>query len=163
MGDIYILLEDLKKKNDSNDYNGALRQELSLPEKEVPVQIPTLCKGIYRPISPMLRTRFEFAGNWVNASFGHTWLGLKEMESPWTDEATIKHLEERKKFYDGHLLQNTDWSSISLFGVDLLQFEETLLLWSSSEEPAVYAYAGYDRYLYATLENFLRVLTERDK
>jgi hypothetical protein len=161
MNKMNSLLRTLKESNDLNDYGGVLKQEIFPPEAGDIIQVPTLCKDVYMQISPMLQSRFQFAGKWINAAFGQTWLGLKEMKAAWTDDSIVKHLAIRKKYYDGHLLQTADWTKIGLYGIDLLQNEETLLLWTSEEEPSFIVYAGYEQYRYENLEVFLQALTHK--
>ena len=53
--------------------------------------VPTLEKGVYRNVSPMLKIRYELFGKWLNATHGD-WLDTEEMESFWSEGADDERL-----------------------------------------------------------------------
>lgn len=53
--------------------------------------VPTLEKGVYRNVSPMLKIRYGAFGKWINATHGD-WLDTKEMESPWNEDEKDERL-----------------------------------------------------------------------
>ena len=53
--------------------------------------MPTLEKGVYRNVSPMLKIRYGAFGKWINATHGD-WLDTKEMESPWNEDEKDERL-----------------------------------------------------------------------
>lgn len=133
------------------------------PEWAVPVrfdpepsvdQVPTLAKGVYRPVSPMLRARFQAFGRWRLATHGH-WLSAADMAALW-DEPTDPLLREIREMREAAEENWPDEASalfrperLSLFAGNDVSNDKIYLLWLDCEEESeiwVYDSNGEGRY-----------------
>lgn len=150
-----VLLQELFEKNQREAAKTALLKQRCFPATMTGSErIPTLEASVLQPMTEMLRERFSFAGTWVNAAYGHTWLDINGIAAAQCSKEIIEHLEVRRRYFDGHLLQVERWDRLTLFGVDLEEKEETLLHWGDGE-PAVATYVGYGVERYENLAVFL--------
>jgi hypothetical protein len=150
MNDIKQLLEVLKRINEAETIP-TLAQEIFPPENLALDTVPTLLPGVEKPMSEMLRARYEFAGAWVNAAFKQTWLGLSQMRDLKDNGQVLENLEIDRRHYEHHILQGADWGDLSLFGIDLQDGGKTFLEWRGTAEPRVITYVGYSIFRYRDL------------
>ncbi|MBI1923707.1 hypothetical protein HYR99_05600 [Candidatus Poribacteria bacterium] len=156
---IFRLLKKLKAVNESNDYGGLLAQEIRAPEPFLR-SIPTLKKGAYRQPTPQVSARFQFAGRWINAGVGHTWLSVPDMEAAWEDKKILEQIRICQKYWQASAPQRFEWNRLSLFGIETEQYEETYLVWSEDEskEPEIYLYSGHEENRFKDLQDYLEFL-----
>jgi hypothetical protein len=158
---MFRLLKQIKAVYDQNDFGGLLVQEVRQPE---PFEngIPTLKSGVYRQPTPLIEARFKFAGTWTNAGAGHTWLSVSDMETAWADNKILEQLYIRQKYWDASAPAKFEWDRLSLFGVEIDQYEETYLVWAEDEstEPEVYVYSGHQEDRYENLQAYLGYILE---
>ena len=117
--------------------------------------IPTLEKGTYRKVSPMLKVRYERLGGWIDATHGD-WLDVKEMELFWNNETKedrlagiIQNVEASISNWEDHATGLFASNRISIFAASEATNETICLIWfDSTEEPElwVYDYNGESRY-----------------
>ncbi len=160
------LLEALKEYNirrdrqTREDHGNEIADELSQAIQHpccFEGRIPTLEHGIYRSSTPMLTARFEYAGSWVNAYLGQTFLGIPEMEQVWENAEIIKKIQDRQIYWDKSAPSLVPWERLSLFGLEYKQSEEIYLLWDCDDsiEPCVYSYAGNYEERFPNLADFI--------
>jgi hypothetical protein len=153
------LLSQLKTRNEASDYGGLLAQAVATSE---PVRkgVPTLERGVYGELTPMLEARFKYAGAWTNAALSHTWLGIRQMEEARTDKAILNQIMVRKKNWPGSAPEKFPKSRLSLFGIDREEYEETYLVWEDdlTKEPAVYVYPGHEERIFPHLDDYIKYL-----
>ncbi len=104
--------------------------------------VPTLQRGVYKPITPMLRHRFEFAGRWKKAVPGLDFLNLEDMEAVWDDSNILEQIGIRRENWE--LSPPTlPLLNVTLFAINIPQCEEIYLVWNDVEpEPALWSYGG---------------------
>jgi len=83
--------------------------------------VPTLEKGVYRNVSPMLKIRYGAFGKWINATHGD-WLDTKEMESPWNEDekderliGIVRDIKASKDYWEDHATGLFAPNRISIF------------------------------------------------
>ena len=164
MNEIKTALEQLWKQNEREYHGGVIEQVIFPPDGTKGAFVPTLQQDCKKPMSEMLRTRFEFGGNWINAAFGQTWLGLAEMGALWRNDVILAALESDRKYFDGHVLQVTPWEKLSLFGIDLDDGSKTFIEWSdeTETEPHIVTYVGYSVFRYPNLQTSIEALLKSD-
>jgi hypothetical protein len=150
------LLERLKAINEKNDYGGLLTQQIQLPEQFF-TEIPTLKPGAYRKPTPQVFARFQFAGTWINAGIGHTWLSVSDMEAAWKNRQILEQVHICQKFWEDSAPAKFEWNRLSLFGIEPNEHEETYLVWSEDEskEPEIYLYSGHEERRFKDLQSYL--------
>ena len=101
--------------------------------------VPTLKPGIFRPMTPMLQSRFEYAGTWENAFNGHSMLSLDEMEKAWTDDEKLYAVSIRQEHWKDSPPAIYPSEHLSLFAHNI-EGEEIYLIWPDSlvGEPRVW-------------------------
>ena len=124
--------------------------------------VPTLQSGHYKPMTPMLATRFEFAGAWKEADAGHDWLSIQEMEAASLDANIREQISIRKETWDESPINLVPPSRISLFGIYRDQSEEIYLVWPAAveSEPEILSYAGNFESKFANFGHYLRHLID---
>jgi hypothetical protein len=133
--------------------------------------IPTLSPGVHRPVSPMLRARFDLWGRWTTASHGH-WLSAADMEAPWLDaEALADPLldgirESRAAGAEGWPNEASTLfrpERLSLFAGSDYTYEKIYLLWLDHEdEPELWIYDANGESRYRDLSAYLRAYVSSD-
>ncbi|SHG91583.1 hypothetical protein SAMN04488522_108229 [Pedobacter caeni] len=129
--------------------------------------IPTLKAGYFRPLSPMLKSRFEKLGGWEESTHGD-WLDPAEMECFWESQIVDERLNEivqQVKAAADHW-QNDAGSlfslhRISVFAASRYTYERIYLVWfDETEEPELWVYDvnGEARYkdLLSYLESYIK-------
>lgn len=154
------LLEKLKGHNAANDFGGLLAQKIEKPSS-FSKGVPTLQQGIYRPASPMLTARFQFAGSWTYAAAGQTWLSPQSMEKAWNNKGIGKQLKLRKEHWSESVLNKATPDRVALFGIDREEKEETYLHFAEdASEPEIFQYVSNAEKKFANLEDYLHYLLE---
>lgn len=127
------------------------------PPEDVDNKISTLSSGTYRPLSQMLRERFDFCGEWKNAYLSQDWLPLSSINNWGGDKKISDWVNIRKEnSYPGDLLEDHPPENVSIFSINPYEPEEIYLLWGKDgEEPQVWHYFGADFYTFNNLEKFL--------
>lgn len=131
--------------------------------------IPTLMKGVYKKLSPMLSARFSLYGRWENATHGH-WLSLKDIEALWEDPIQDELIDSIK--FQSECLRD-DWSNsayglfkdgrISLFAGSDIGNESIFLLWVDDEvEPEFWVYDANGESRYRNLDEYLTAYLNDD-
>jgi hypothetical protein len=154
------LLKKLSVKAESRARRyGDMRYRLDPPSEQLAERVPTLARDSYKPITPMLRARFEFAGCWVLPESGKTWLTIEEMESIWNSSRILSQIEIRKQNWTDSIVARFPTNQLSLFGLDLPDYNETYLHWTeTSLEPEVHSYYGAEENVYSDFREFLKHL-----
>lgn len=137
------------------------------PESATRVErgIPTLKKGIYRKLSPMMKERFEFYGRWVHASHG-SWLDVNDMELLWSESIDEEKHELICRIKWQILSLRDAWldHAYSLFRDDRISVfagsdngnECIVLLWLELEdEPELWVYDSNGEARYKDLNDYL--------
>lgn len=148
----------------------AFRPKL-LPPEPFSKGIPTLQAGVYRPVSPMLKERFERCGRWTVASHGD-WLSAADMESLWSEAATAADtlLYGIKQ---SQIAAAEGWpnEASTLFRPERLSFfagsdhsyERIYLLWIEYEdEPELWVYDANGESRYRDLSAYLQAYLAAD-
>jgi hypothetical protein len=135
-------------------YVKKLQQEIHPAESIVP-KIFSLEKGIYHPVSPLLKIRFDYAGRWINAVYRNSFFSQQELNNIVDDSRIIEQVKMRQENWENSPPATLPWSQISLFGANLLDYEEIYLVWNGQEEPSVMSYVSNCEYLFDDLGEFL--------
>lgn len=134
------------------DYNNNApdrRHHLIEPRLHPIDYIATLAYNRNRPLSPMLRARFDYCGTWHDADLNQNWLSQTAI-SHYRNNPTLAQLIKQR-------IRNWDWTppgcvarqNCAIFGYSDHEQEETYLVWEDGvEEPAVWRYtsAHYNRF-----------------
>ena len=124
--------------------------------------VPTLARGKYQAVTPMLAVRFEFAGTWANAFPGERWLGISDMRKVWRDKAIREQIDQRREYWEGCAPATYPRSRLSLFSVSEGPDEESevYLVWPEEPgaEPSVAWYIGGSGQDYPHLAAYLNDL-----
>ena len=117
--------------------------------------VPTLEKGIYRNVSPMLEARYKKLGGWIDATRGD-WFDVKEMELFWTNETEddrlagiIQNVKASINHWEDHAAGLFAPNRVSIFAASESTSEIICLVWFDSvEEPELWVYDcnGESRY-----------------
>lgn len=153
------LLKKLKKINDE-EADEFMQQELfPAEEKMIKDGIPTLKRNSSRPMTPMLKERFMFAGRWEDA-FIDSWLSLSEMKKCPSHRATMAKVKSRIKDWDGAIIGDIDLEDLTLFGFDAEKGAETYLVWNKiSKEPKVVYYHDQHENEFKDFNAYLKYIT----
>jgi hypothetical protein len=153
------LFTRLESVNECNNYGGLLAQEIQQSEALFQ-SVPSLKKGVYRRPTPMIAARFRFAGAWVNAGLGHTWLSVSGMEDVWSDKTILKQIRIRQEYWQKSAPALFSWSRVSLFGIERNEQEETYLVWNDGrkKEAEVYVYIGHEEKIFKNLRVYVEYL-----
>ncbi len=120
----------------------------------LPEGVLTLASRVYRAKTPMFAARF--AGTWVGAFAGFTWLGISDLERAWTDEAIQKALGNRRSTEDTSPLVAHPPGRMSLFGFDVVEENGIYLVRPAGQgEPELWQYFGWDDQRYDSLRAYL--------
>lgn len=152
MNKIWELLEQLKQSNENEPDHG--EQVINPPDQGE--QICTLEEGVFRSLSPMLRTRFEFASSWHNAVLSQDWLSLAEIctvrENPIFNEWFALRLEN----WDFIPPSTVPLRNCAIFAINPYEPSETYLVWEDDqEEPAIWQFFSADYNYFKSFENYL--------
>ena len=139
------------------------------PAEEAVDNVPTLAKGIYRPVTPMLQARFAAFGRWKRATHGH-WLSASDMAALW-DEPADPLLREIREMREA---AEEDWPNdasalfrperLSLFAGSDVSNEKIYLLWRDFEdEPELWVYDSNGEGRYRDLAAYLTAYIEDDQ
>ena len=145
--------------------------EDSTPKSSVPFSngIPTLKENYYRPLSPMLKSRFEKFGGWEESTHGD-WLDSTEMENFWESDIADKRLSGIVTNVRASIdnWQNDAGSifsdnRISVFSGSRYTYERIYLVWFDCiEEPELWVYDTNGEARYKDLLNYLRCYINDD-
>jgi hypothetical protein len=153
------------------------------PEWAVPVrfdpepsvdQVPTLAKGVYRPVSPMMRTRFQTFGRWRLATHGH-WLSAADMAALWDEPADplLREIREIREIREMREAAEGNWPNeasalfrperLSLFAGNDVSNEKIYLLWlDCADEPELWVYDSNGEGRYPHLAAYLAAYLDDD-
>lgn len=158
-GKLIVLLEKRKVRNENReDPCRILKQVISPPEPLT--DVPALDMGVRKKLTPMLRDRFEFAGEWVNAVAAQTWLSLSRMAAILKKRSVRQQIARRTKYWSSSIVAKTPKDSLSLFAIDEVEQEESYLVWGKRKEPGIVAYTCNDEKFFASLKAYLIYLTK---
>lgn len=132
--------------------------------------IPTLQPGVYQPVSPMLKERFELCSRWTAASHGD-WLSVADMETLWSDDTAADPLLEGTK--QSQIAGAEGWPNeasalfrperLSLFAGSDITYEKIYLLWIEFEdEPELWVYDANGESRYRDLSTYLQAYLAED-
>ena len=155
------LLDKLRVRNEQDPEHGP--QELQIPEPLV--EIATLAPGVTRPLSPMLRARFEFCATWTNAHLSFNWLSLEAIRTALNDPYIKELVDERiENSYDDDLLTRIAPENCALFAVNPDYPDEVYLAWEDGkDEPSVWEYFGADEHSFHDISRYIEfALGDRD-
>jgi len=157
----------------------AIREKISLsdcnraPYAPEPILngIPTLGKGVYKKLSPMLKDRFEKYGRWEQATHG-SWLSITDMETLWKDKIDDEFLSRIKSAiqvaasgegWTDHACALFKDNRISAFAASDNGYESIILLWlDSEEEPEFWVYDSNGESRYKNLDVYLTAYINDD-
>lgn len=152
---IKVLLKKLEAMN-SEEYGD--EQVISPPEK-ISGRIATLEPGVFKPISPMLRSRFEYAPRWVNARLSQTWLSLSDIENARKNPEIVKSINLRIENWDFVPPGSTPLKECAIFGHNSYESDETYLVWEGEEEePSIWEFFQADYYYFKNFKNYLEYI-----
>lgn len=132
-------------------------------------KIPTLEPNYYRPISPMLKVRFNILSHLLDATHGD-WLSIKEMELLWDDDIQDTRIRDIKN----NLIANIEnWENnagalfkknrLSLFAGSAYTYEQIYLLWLDGfEEPQLWIYDTNGEARFIDLDDYLKSFIDDD-
>lgn len=133
-----------------------------------PEQIPTLARGVYRAVSPMLRSRFEAFGRWRLATHGH-WLSIGDMAALWdeTDDSLLREIAEMRNAGESGWPNEASAlfrpERLSLFAGSDVSNEKIYLLWIDFEdEPELWVYDSNGESRYRDLAAYLQAFLDDD-
>src|SRR5262249_54729371 len=116
-----------------------LELEIRPPEKAL--CLPTFKKGVSRPVTPMLRARFAYAGTWQTGY--ELWLGPSDL-ARWLKKREVRSQRQvrREHAEDSAPALFAD-EQLSLFAVKKRLFEDVIyLVWAYDDgEPELWSYA----------------------
>ncbi|WP_200912550.1 hypothetical protein [Sphingomonas sp. Leaf242] len=165
------LLRRAAAKTDTiaNDLNAADPAQPP-PEWVVPVrfnpepfvdQVPTLAKGVCRPVSPMLRARFQAFGRWRLATHGH-WLSSADMVALWDEPADplLREIREMREAAEENWPNDASAlfrpERLSLFAGNDVSNDKIYLLWlDCADEPELWVYDSNGEGRYSDLAAYL--------
>lgn len=152
---IINLLNEFKKKRDEDiEVSG----DYTIAPPEMPCEkIRTLDYDFLRPISPMLKRRFEFCSSWRNAYLSQDWLSLQEINNWKSNQRLCEWVDLRKEnSYPGEPLEDYPEKNIAIFSINPHEPEEVYLVWDNeTAEPKIWHYFGADFYTFNSFERFL--------
>lgn len=130
----------------------------NLEPPELPIHsIPTLEKGVYKTLSPMLQERFKLFGHWLEAR-----LSLAEMQALWGNVqdarlAEIKAMQvSASEHWEDEVSSLFRKNRLSLFAGSADTNEKIYLLWLDSKiEPEIWVYDTNGEARYANLAEYL--------
>ncbi len=139
----------------------ALRQRIH-PVQNPMRGVPTLERGVFKSLTPMLRARFEYAGSWINATPGHTWLSTSEMEQIWDNTELLEQIGLRQADWANSPPASAPGNQVSVFSLNSQQCEEVYLLWDEalSCEPSVVSYISNYEEQFRNLADFVLFCTQ---
>jgi len=131
--------------------------------------VPTLKAGVYRPVTPQLKERYELFGRWEKATHGH-WLGIDDMEILWQETIADELLDGIKST---RVASEENWPNevsalfrperLSLFACSDITNEKIYLLWLDFEdEPEVWVYDSNGESRYKDLAEYLTAYLNGD-
>lgn len=126
------------------------------PPEPYPKGIPTLAAGVYRPPTPMISARFNFAGSIRDIS--DKWLSVSEMEKVINNRKVMRHIESHRKHWFGSAPAVFSDDRLSLLRLVVGEEENmTFLVWpeATGPEPEIWHYAGHHEAIYQNLKAFL--------
>lgn len=131
--------------------------------------VPTLEKGIYREVSPMLKVRYELFGKWLNATHGD-WLDTQEMENLWSEKLTeerlagiARNVKASMDNWEDHVAGLFVPNRISIFAASGNSYEMICLIWFDSiEEPELWVYDCNGESRYKDLTSYLQAYIDDD-
>ena len=131
--------------------------------------VPTLEKGVYRNVSPMLKIRYGAFGKWINATHGD-WLDTKEMESLWNEDekderliGIVRDIKASKDYWEDHATGLFAPNRISIFAASDNGYEMICLIWfDGTEEPELWVYDCNGESRYKDLAAYLQAYIDDD-
>lgn len=139
------------------------------PSIEFSKGIPTMEVGVYRPLTNLLKARFEKIGAWEDATHGD-WLDQNEMVLLWNvpgDNDRIKEIASRVvaaiRSWDNDAGRLFKPGQISVFAASRYTFERIYLVWLDDvDEPQVWVYDSNGEARYKDLLSYLIAYLEED-
>ncbi|NUN94333.1 MAG: hypothetical protein HUU04_11215, partial [Verrucomicrobiae bacterium] len=112
---------------------------------------------------PLLRARFQYAGRWVYAVDGMTWLSPSDLEGADQRSPAKELLELRWKYWPDSAAPSAPRARVSLFGIDYEERQEVYLLWpeQGEGEPRIVDYASGAVLIYPDLAERLGAIKSR--
>lgn len=131
--------------------------------------VPTLEKGVYRNVSPMLKIRYGAFGKWINATHGD-WLDTIEMESLWNEDekderliGIVRDIKASKDYWEDHATGLFAPNRISIFAASDNGYEMICLIWfDGTEEPELWVYDCNGESRYKDLAAYLQAYIDDD-
>lgn len=159
---IFYLLNKIKEKNKADPDHG---EQTLYPSTARTQSIQTLDDNITRPLSTMLKARFEYVSLWVNAHLDQNWLGPDEIKNSKNDPVLMQWLNLRLENWEHLPPATTDKSCVAIFGYNPYEPEETYLVWANNEkeEPEVWRYFGADYKFFKNIESFFAYVAGEKK
>lgn len=119
----------------------------------------------FRKLSPMLKSRFEYASSWKNANLDQDWLSLKEISEIYNNEIAREWLNLRRENWSENPPKSISASHCAHFALNPYEPEEAYFVWIEEIiEPQVWRYFGADYKMFLNLDRFLEYLVgEREK
>lgn len=121
--------------------------------------IMTLNPGIFRPLSPMLKARFEFCHAWKDAYLSQDWLGLQEIRNWPNNQNIVRRLELRQENWDFVPPASVPPENCAIYAVNPYELDETYLVWTDdAEEPQIWEFFGADYKMFTNLDRYLEFI-----
>jgi hypothetical protein len=130
-----------------------------LPKEAGESRILTLQDGAYKPLSPMLRARFDFASRWEDAYLLQMWMGLNDIENYQSNDQLVRWISLRRENWETAPPASVGADQCAVFGYDPYEPDETYLVWKEGvEEPGVWQYFGAENCYFHDFERFLEYI-----
>lgn len=117
--------------------------------------VPTFDKKVVRPLSPMLKARFDYAGSWLQGL--ERWLSLDEAASLVRRREVRSTHRALRENYEGSAPMLFPDNCLGLFSAtDGVPEDLTYLVWATDRtEPEVWEYSDYSFHRSKDLEQYL--------
>lgn len=119
--------------------------------------VPTFESTVWRNLSPMLATRFRFAGTIKDGP--EKWLNVQEMEKAMRDPKILRVFRSLAEHWENSAPALYNRERITLFSYEIgAEENQTYLIWPESEnlEPKIYRYSGQSEHIFDNFAEFLR-------
>ena len=117
--------------------------------------VPTLEKGVYRNVSPMLKIRYGAFGKWINATH--------EDEKDERLIGIVRDIKASKDYWEDHATGLFAPNRISIFAASDNGYEMICLIWfDGTEEPELWVYDCNGESRYKDLAAYLQAYIDDD-
>jgi hypothetical protein len=127
-----------------------------LPPEPTSLELPTFDPSYQRPLSSMLKARFEFGSDIYRGYM--RWLSIEGMRLHLRSEGLLQNHRSLREHWEGSAPMQCSDRGLSLFAIDPeLSTDLVYLVWQDQEqqEPELWLYCGMEEKRFADLAEFL--------